>query len=155
MALNKSELFELLRTPCGKQGEYLHDSVVDAARVGCTPCGATGQRHAQVATQKCPVRTLHRGGEEIAAATAVYAAWAAAVQAMHCRGRPLAPGPPSDVVVSRPEPALVPRAVALRQFRSHVVIQASEVEFCMKWFSRAPRLRTATWRAECCDGAAP
>ncbi len=93
--------------------------------------------------------------EEVAAGTAIHAAWAAAVKARHNRGVQLEPSSAAAAGVSRLEPALVPRCVALRPFRSHVVVRAAEVEFCMACFCRAPRYHTAVWRAECCDGASP
>jgi hypothetical protein len=173
LAHNSSKLLELLRTPCGEQGEWrqlLHDPVADAARVSCRRCGTTRQRHVPLGLQRCPVRALWRDGGEVAAGTAAYAAWTAAIKAMH--GRAAQPPPPllceaallqppvpataaGPAGPEREEPELVPRALTLRPFRSHVAICSAEVEFCMLCFSRAPRFRTAAWRAECCDGTAP
>ena len=107
LALNSSKLFELLRTLCGEQGEWrqvLHDSVADDARVKCTRCGTTRQRHVLLAMQRCPVRTLWRDGEEVAAGTTIFAAWTAAVKAKHSCGGQLAPDPAAAAVVSRLEP---------------------------------------------------
>ncbi len=160
-ALSSSRQFELLRTPCGGQCELrqvLHDSVADDARVKRARCGTSRQRHVLLATQRCPVRTFWQGGEEAAAGTATYAAWAKAINAMHCRGVQLAPGPSAVAAASSPElpePVSVPRCLALGPFRPHVVVRAAEVEFCMSCFGRASRFRTVAFRAGCCDEATP
>ena len=184
---NSSRLFELLRTPCGQQGEWRqlkHEVQAAGNRVRCSRCGIERQQCVQLGLQLCPVRVHYRAGVELPAATAAYAAWHGCVKAMHsfCKAgakqavagedAAAAPGagraPPGDaaaaaavVVGARPvqalvqEPVLQPLVARLRPFRSHVCVQAADVEFCMLCFAKAPRFKTAAWRQECCDGAAP
>ncbi len=108
----------------------MHDPEAEAAKVRCTRCGTTRQWHVQLAAQKCPVRGLFRGGEEVAASTAVCAAWAAAVRAMHCRGKPAgwADQRPADLPTAREQCELV--CLSLRPFRSQVIVRTVEAEFC-------------------------
>ncbi len=121
--------------------QLYHDSCPANGKVECKRCGTTRQRHVQLAGQKCPVRGLFRGGEEVLEGTVVYAAWTAAVKAMHEHGRRAAaegrekrlPPPSTEavVVIRRPEVAVQPASLSLRSFRSHVVVRTVEVEFCM------------------------
>ena len=166
---NSSRLYELLRTPCGEQGEWRqmkHEATIVNDKMQCSRCGVERQKCVQLSLQSCPVRAFFQAGEEVPAATAVYAAWHRCVKAMHActkaSGRlqadaaaagPLAVAPAVGAVVQ--EPVLEPHAVGLRPFRSHVCVRSGEAEFCMLCFARAPRYRVAAWRQDCCDGGAP
>ena len=165
-------LFELLRTPCGLQGEWRqlrHEAVVVEGKVQCNRCGIERQQCVQLGLQLCPVRGHYRAGEELPEATAVYAAWHGCVRAMHsltnagarqAGAAALGVGQAAAADAAGPEPVhgdvQERRAMAqLRPFRSHQCVRAGEAEFCMSCFSRAPRFKVAAWRQECCDGAAP
>jgi hypothetical protein len=170
---NSSRLFELLRTPCGQQGEWRqlkHEAQAAGGRVRCSRCGTERQQCVQLGLQLCPVRVHYRAGEELPAATAVYAAWHSCVKEMHTRSKAngqlqaeaaaavaiaVAPAPVAAAAAVVQEPVLQPLAAKLRPFRSHVCVRAGEVEFCMLCFAKAPRYRVALWRQGCCDGAAP
>ena len=174
---NSSRSIELLRTPCGQQGEWRqlkHEVQAAGGRVRCSRCGTERQQCVQLGLQQCPVRVHYRAGEELPAATAVYAAWHSCIKAMHsfCKagarqagagegaaaalGAGQAPADEEAAAGAGPEQAIVQDAVArLRQFRQHHCVRAAEAEFCMICFSRAPRFKTAAWRQDCCDGAAP
>ena len=124
----------------------MHNSAVEGSRVKCTRCGATRQRHVQLAAQKRPVRGLYRGGAEVADGTAVYVAWAATVKATHCRIRPAsealpltASDPRAFGACSVAEAVVQPVALSLRPSRSHVMVRSADVEFCLLCFGRAPR----------------
>jgi hypothetical protein len=143
-----------------------HEATIVHDKMQCSRCGVERQKCVQLSLQSCPVRAFFLAGEEVPAATAVYAAWHRCVKAMHActkaSGRlqadaaaavPLAVAPDVGAVVQ--EPVLVPHAVVLRPFRSHVCVRSGEAEFCMLCFARAPRCRVAAWRQDCCDGAAP
>jgi len=54
-----------------------------------------------------------------------------------------------------PAPPQARTGAGLRQFRSHAVVKAGTIEFCMLCFVKAPRYKVAEWRSGCCDGAAP
>jgi hypothetical protein len=127
------------------------------------------QPHVQLGLQRCPVRGLFRGGIEVPAATAVYAAWQRTVLAMHAHTKVAvaaglcsavgAPGAAPAVVEPELEPVLEPVAepvlLVLRPFRSHVIAKSAEVEFCMQCCMRTPRHLANRWKAGCCDGRAP
>jgi ferredoxin len=83
---NSSRLFELLRTPCGEQGEWRqmkHEATIVHDKMQCSRCGVERQKCVQLSLQSCPVRAFFQAGEEVPAATAVYAAWHRCVKAMH------------------------------------------------------------------------
>ena len=146
-----------------------HEATIVNAKMQCSRCGAERQKCVQLSLQSRPVRAFFQAGEEVPAATAVYAAWHRCVKVMHActkaSGRlqadaaaavPLEVAP--DVIAVAAvvqEPVLEPHAVVLRPFRSHVGVRAGEAEFCMLCFAKAPRYRVALWRQGCCDGAAP
>ena len=132
----------------------------------CSRCGTERQKCIQLGLQSCPVRAFFQAGEEVPAATAVYAAWHRCVKAMHAYTKasgqqtaaiaaavPVLVAQAVGVVVQ--EPVLEPRAIGLRPFRSHVCVRSGEAEFCMMCFAKAPRHRVPAWRQDCCDGAAP
>ena len=143
-----------------------HEATIVHDKMQRSRCGVERQKCVQLSLQSCLVRAFFLAGEEVPAATAVYAAWHRCVKAMHActkaSGRlqadaaaavPLAVAPAVGAVVQ--EPVLEPHAVVLRPFRSHVCVRSGEAEFCMLCFARAPRYRVAAWRQDCCDGAAP
>ena len=166
---NSSRLFEILRTPCGDHGEWRqlkHEASIVNGKMQCSRCGTERQKCIQLGLQSCPVRAFFQAGEEVPAATAVYAAWHRCVKAMHAYTKasgqqtaaiaaavPVLVAQAVGVVVQ--EPVLEPRAISLRPFRSHVCVRSGEAEFCMMCFAKAPRYRVPAWRQDCCDGAAP
>ena len=142
----------------------MNEPVQEELVVRCTRCGTTRQRHVPLAMQRCPVRTCWLGAGEVAEGTATCAARVIALKAMHglgARGRPADAGagqPPQAAVHAEPNEqhvVLEPGVVALRPFRSHVVVRIGEAEVCMLCFSRAPRHKVVAWREVCCDGVAP
>ena len=126
--------------------------------------------------QACPVRLCRRAGAEVPEGTAVYGTWVRTLQAMHAyqsavlvpaAAEAVAPaavaGPAGDDAAAVQAgdadggagPPPVPNGLRLRAFREHACVVAGCVEFCMRCMCKAPRFRTAAWRASCCDGDAP
>ena len=182
---NSSRLLEVLRKPCGALAAHCswdkvnHDTEVVADRVICRRCGTTRQRYVDLSGQACPVRRCMRAGAEVPDGTAVYGAWVCTLQAMHAHAKavqrpageaaaaavePAAAEAPADGAAAAERtgdgdggggPPPVPVSLRLRPFREHACVVAGRVEFCMRCACKAPRFRTAEWRASCCDGDAP
>ena len=78
----------MLRKLCGAAAgcewhQTMHATERVVEFVCCTLRFITRQRHVQLNTQQCPVRSLIGNGLEDLGVTSVYAAWTAIASAMH------------------------------------------------------------------------